>query len=350
MKKKKHDIINSIASPFSTLDSRSFSQLVLQMMLAITRAHTHKKVYESSDFKPGIWDFFESTDSKDRLLNIDDLPKQYHELSIDSMKYGSEAVDALVTNLSPGSVRQNNAFKKAWASVSVTDEEWYEMYGDVIYDLNSIGLRSFSEVDDLIPYQFIPVFGCSHTYGMGIPETDLWYNQIPTNLPIFNCSVIAAGPLEVYLLLKQLYKEKRFDTAYVCIPHSERVAFVSDKRIIEGGVMFKNYFNHLDHMNNDTESMYSHIAITAIENFCKANKIKLHMYCKTSISTAFDFVKWDLIGPPRMKNFKSIDPRIQYVDGNIHTIDQIIDSVARDKMHFGRNWHRAMAKYMLLSG
>ena len=64
------------------------------------------------------------------------------------------------------------------------------------------------ELSDLTENEFIPAFGDSNTFGMGLPEEELWYNKLGEVHPIYNAGVINGNLTDVYLMMTSMYKSK----------------------------------------------------------------------------------------------------------------------------------------------
>lgn len=360
MSKAKDKLLDKLVSPFQDKVNLDFNTFVRSFTAGITRMAMYNYAYVDDDFTQQSLDFYKDAliGNPEYLINLDHLPKTYKYLSMDTPQYGEKTMRAFSNTehkQDPQSVRIRDRQIKKYTNVGLPVDEWWEKYdpnGEIEYQMNSIGLRTKYEVEDLTPNEFIPIFGCSHTQGLGTAEKDIWYNHLGENLPLFNCAIASAGPMEAFLFMRQLYKEKPFKKAYVCIPHAERVVHASNRRIIEGGVHYQQAFlkefeliNQA--MNSETRDIYANITISAIENFCIANDIELKMYAKTSISAMRDFIRWDIIAPAIVDFYRVILKDLKVVDPKIHDFDTIVDSTARDMIHYGKNWQRCITKYML---
>ena len=350
--------LNKLATPFASIRQLPFDEYVKRFTAGITRIHIHDTYYEQTDFAPGIWDFFEGTQTTDKynnsLIDHNNIPAVYKHLSLDTPGKPAQVL-AMTHNdvdLTPEQKKQKERVWDKLLDVGMDDEEWFASFPDITYRINSLGLRTDLEVDDLVPNEFIPVFGCSHTFGLGMPAENLWHNKLSESLPIFNVGICGSGIMDVYLLLTQLYNEKPFNKAYAVIPHNERMSQVSKKGIIEGGAhaqasAFLNEFKGVDDgYPLQTQNMILIVVQEALENFCKANNIELVMYSNFTVGGQLDYHKWGLLCPPIFRPAKAIIPKLETVNPKKHTKEQILDSVARDKIHYGHNWHRKIAEIL----
>lgn len=358
---RKSELYEKLLTPFLEKRRMDFPDFVKAFTAGITRMHIGDYIYKEDDFVPASWQFYKDDliGHRDYSIHLEDLPKQYKHLSLDTpfttKKWLEAFSDVRDEVKEPNNVKIRDRVVRNFTDIGMSEEEWWSTYdkgNPITYNINSLGLRSDLEFEDLVPNEFIPVFGCSHTQGVGTAEKDIWWNKIGENLPIFNCGLSASGPMEVYLLLRQLYEQKPFEKTYVCVPHSERTAHISNKRIIEGGVHYQQVFlKEFEHIhtaiNMETKNMYTSITVSAIEDFCKAHDIELKMYAKNTFQGIKDFINWDIIAPPLTKMYIPIlGKELKIVDPNIHTPEQIKNACARDLIHYGVNWHDKIAEYM----
>ena len=64
-------------------------------------------------------------------------------------------------------------------------------YSDVDYFFNSYGHRTQLEPNTLKEYAL--VVGCSHTMGVGIKESQVYWNQLNLKMPIYNLGLSGSG-------------------------------------------------------------------------------------------------------------------------------------------------------------
>ena len=123
----------------------------------------------------------------------------------------------------------------------ITKEEWYEQYLAISYNLNKEGMRNNYSLDELEDNKFVPTFGDSNTFGMGLPVEDLWYNKLELNMPIYNSAVISGLLLDVYILLTSAYNPK-VQTGVCCNIPFRTMNGISDNGLNEGLSNGQHYF------------------------------------------------------------------------------------------------------------
>lgn len=245
--------------------------------------------------------------------------------------------------------KQNSKYKELFG---LDKEGWYKQFPTITYKLNSEGMRNEYNFNDLEENKFIPVFGDSNTFGMGLPEKDLWYNHLGVNLPIYNSSVISGNLMDAYILLTTMYNTKKFDKAYICIPHSERFTAVSEIGYIEGITNGDHYFlkqfqNTGEFLNQNTRQMYRWIATQGIINFCILHDIELQMWDKNTFSTVMWCTEKDLYLPNWYFMYKHMNKNVKIVNECEQDVSQWYKHTARDFVHFGTEWQQKIAEYML---
>lgn len=75
-----------------------------------------------------------------------------------------------------------------WHGVDCKD---HKLFTDVDYFFNSYGHRSTVEPYGLKDYAL--VVGCSHTMGVGIKESQVYWNQLNLKMPIYNLGLSGSG-------------------------------------------------------------------------------------------------------------------------------------------------------------
>ena len=300
----------------------------------------------------------------DDMLPILNTQQHQYTIQVDKLPYTIPYINFDVPNTDIDTLKDalggTNRFHKRMKTINekyqelfdIDKEQWYKQYPTISYNLNKEGMRNTYSLDDLDENEFVPVFGDSNTFGMGLPVEELWYNKLNLKLPVYNSSVISGSLLDVYILLTSMYKTKKFTEAYVVIPHSERWSGVSDKGYIEGISNGQHYFlkqfeNVGTSLNKDTRQFYRWMATQALTNFCIVNDIKLHIWDSNTFST----VKWcydqDLHVPNWMTIFKQMIPELKIANDCGKDINEWPKHTARDFVHFGTEWHDKIAEYLL---
>jgi len=242
---------------------------------------------------------------------------------------------------------ENNKYKELF---NIDKQEWYKLFPTLSYKLNSEGMRNKFNLDDYDENEFIPVFGDSNTFGMGLPEEYLWHQNLDDDLPIYNSGVVSGNLIDAYVLLTSMYNTKKFKKAYICIPHSERWTGVSNRGYFEGLTSGVHYFlkqyEDIDNViNQNTRQFYRWIATQSITNFCIANNIELKIWDRNTFMSAVWAVENDLYLPNWFHIFQNVEPKIKIVNQCDLPIKEWFKHTARDHIHFGADWHKSISTY-----
>jgi len=348
-------------TPFTEkyIKDSGFTDFAKRVTTGFSRGH-HQNAYPESAFIEAMWEEMINAPSE-HLYDLDKCPgtQSYHSTDINP-NVENFALRRFLRSNTP-IVRNNSEAesRKAWkrffsARGCANFAEFHALFPEISYTLNSLGFRTKIEFDDLEDNNFIPVFGCSHTLGVGLPEDWIWYNHLNETMPIFNCGVSSGGISEAYYFLTKLYKEKQFQKAYVVVPHLERFAVVSSEKYVESMTMrnqsghgYLKEFADLS-LSADTYLYHSNIQLEGLANFCVVNDIELRVF----VTRTFEMFDWmvseQLLFPPSAAPYKT-------VIGNCKTINDVLsldkskfpDYSARDFVHFGKLWHIKMANYLL---
>ena len=268
--------------------------------------------------------------------------------SINSLQPGSQQSNVN----SPFSKRAEREEAKFQTLLGVDRQGWYDAFPKLTYKLNNYGTRNAMSLDDLNDNEFIPVFGCSHTFGMGMPVEELWHSKLNADLAIYNAGVISGNLTDAYLMMSSMYRTKKFKKAYIVVPHAERCTGVSEagyfESITPGGHYFlKQFENAPQVLNNNTRQLYRWMAIQNIINFCEVNDIELCMY----ESNTFMHVAWcgqqDIHIPNWYFVYQHMHKNVKIANESGDDISQWPRHTARDLMHFGSDWHDKMAEHLL---
>ena len=337
-----------------------YTDMALKFNQAITRGGD-PALYDDDEFMKQMLEVRKNQENK-YTIQPDMLPIEVPYLCLDVPNNEiDELKDAMggVQKSKNGSTVVNNFFKRVEKHnnkykelFNINKQDWYAQYPDISYTLNKEGMRNTYNFEDLEENKFIPVFGDSNTFGMGMPVEDLWYNQLNENLPIYNSSVISGNVMDVYMLLMSMYKTKKFTKAYICIPHAERFTAVSDKGYVEGLTNGEHYFlkqfrDTGSFLNMNTRQMYRWIAVQGIINFCILHNIELNIWERNT----FSCVKWSVDQNLHLPNwfflYKHMIKDLNIVNQCDEDISEWYKHTARDFTHFGKEWHEKIAKYML---
>ena len=227
---------------------------------------------------------------------------------------------------------------------------------EMLYTVNEHGFRGkkIIQTDSILM-----TAGCSHTYGIGVRENEVWGRQLADKLDMYhiNTGVGGIGPDTVSLLTKQFFEEGIVpDILAVLWPNVSRKMVVLDQQkpiddqivdyIIEPGknpVSIHQYSVHLATPDQEQNQYQYHSAVKGIQlqseqqrllefwvyreliiELCKSHNVKLiEGFLHTD---SLDYVK------ERCRNKIPRTELLSYPD------------YARDNMHFGRKSHKKLAE------
>jgi len=231
---------------------------------------------------------------------------------------------------------RKNACLKGW------DSEEYDIFlrhkknvnpiyleDDIIYEFNQEGYRT-KEIKNL-DKQFVLVFGCSHTEGVGNFEEHIWCSQLlnPKGIDFLNLGKAGTGPDIQYFNSLQWIKNAYPVPSLVIYqwPQTFRKSFAYEK---SNSVVFKHYNVTTKYQKKDTDWFLKRYCIE------KGEMIANNYNCYFSAN-----MLWQHVGVPVLNWTWEGDFDRQYQD--LHIIDTIDTGRARDLMHDGPDIHRQVA-------
>ena len=347
------------------LDLKSFEQydkpypeIAYKFVSGLTRGG-HVKNYKKQEVIENTYKVLNQQDDLSTFsLNTEKLPLSTNYFNFDTPDDGRgflEDIKSAFANHTDNKgihekfVKVGNKYKEIFG---ITKKDWYDFCPNVTYNFNKEGMRNDFNFADVKEKEFIPVFGDSNTLGMGLPIEEVWYNKLNLNMPIFNSAVCSASLIDIYILLVSMYRTKKFDTAYICSPHSERWTGVTKSGNIEGvshgqHYILKQFLNAEEVLNTNTRQLYRWMALQSIVNFCLANDIKLHIWENNTFRTVTWCAENNIPVPNWLFMHKSMIKGLQIANDFTEDYKVWPKFVARDMTHFGTDWHDAIADFML---
>lgn len=181
----------------------------------------------------------------------------------------------------------------------------------ISYKINEYGFRTEFNFDD---EDSIITLGCSHTFGIGNRENEIWpfYLSTNLNLKLYNLGVPGGAMSSCFRVLSFWIHKIKPKIVVLLEPHPARREFFNNGEIV--GILPNNKkFPKLREFYDDEEDMHNSIIVrNAIENLCIKHNSK--------------FVSFE-------SGFESVPDR------------GIIDR-GRDLQHFGPKTHLAMSRRM----
>ena len=344
----------------------TYQEMAIKFAKGITRGGDPAN-YNQSQILDEYAELLESFDNKFLGIDVTKLPYQTQYFNFDTPSSESDEIKKQLNKIPRSShashlgddqqqalffertEKQNSYYKELFKTDKIG---WYNTFPEITYTFNKDGMRNNFDLDSLEDNKFIPVFGDSNTLGMGLRVEDLWYNKLDEELPIYNSGVVTGNTIDAFLLMKSMYKTKKFNKAYVCIPHAERWTGISDKGFVEGITGGEHYFLNQfqcapNVLNKHTRQLYRWMALQCITNFCIQNDIELKMFDETTFMTVKWSVEQDLILPNWFNVWKSLLPELKIVNDCQEGLEEWYKYVSRDALHFGTTWHTKIAKYLV---
>jgi len=200
---------------------------------------------------------------------------------------------------------------------------------DIEYKFNTHGYRT-KNIQDL-EQDFVLIFGCSHTEGIGNFEDDIWCSQLlqKKSIDFLNLAKQSTGPDIQYLNTLQYLKNKYPLPRLVIYqwPQTFRKSFAYKSN---DSLIFKHHNVHNKVEKKDTQWYLTRYCIETGE--MEANNY-IHYYSANSL--------WNMLNVPVLNWSWTGD--FDNVFENLHMIETEDTGRARDLMHDGPDIHRQVA-------
>lgn len=216
--------------------------------------------------------------------------------------------------------------------------EWGEPF---TYVVNQHGFR-FEEIPTETD---LAVFGCSFTFGLGLPKEMLWHNILAKelNLSYLNfgmCGASIKSIIDVFCIVSKHIKIKR---AIFLLPSLMRTQLAKTHPSKDTVDYLSAIPGHNSHLCNsyglDTESYYKSLPEEELQKDAK-EAVYLSEYIAQHRNIDIYYNSWD---PDTQKLLKSMKLKNGVVVPDWWTPDYLQGDVARDKMHPGPNHHKYWA-------
>lgn len=225
-----------------------------------------------------------------------------------------------------------------WKQDSKMDPIYLDEFNPITYELNSYGYRckDFSKYTD---GKFILAIGCSHTFGTGLHNKDIWCNQLGSSLkmPVMNLASAGMGPDWLYTITSTYAHNNKYPKPFLVAlqwPGRFRRLFARDGSLQPHHPSYK-FENFSKRTVEDLDWLwYKNRYIIEDEERIRYNH---YNYLATK-------KLWESWGVP-VVNFTYED---DYIEGeviypSIHSIKTEHTGYARDLRHDGRGIHKQVA-------
>lgn len=210
----------------------------------------------------------------------------------------------------------------------VVDPKYLE--SDIHYTFNSQGYRTkeLHNVDD----DFVLIFGCSHTEGIGLHNEDIWCNQLCDKIGIdrINLGKAGTGPDIQYINTLQ-YISNNYPKPRLVIyqwPQTFRRSFAYNHN---NQIVFKHHNINSKSEKQDTNWF--------LKRYC--GKDTGEMYMNNYVSFNAVNLMWNFIDV-RVYNW-TWSGDFNFTDSRLHTVTTTDTGRARDMMHDGSDIHKQVA-------
>lgn len=234
-------------------------------------------------------------------------------------------------------------------------------HDEALYTVNEYGFRGNEIVQK---DSILMTAGCSHTYGIGVRDNEVWGNKLAEDLGMYhiNIGVGGIGCDTVVLLIKQFFEENIIpDTLVVLWPTLTRKLLVSDKTTSLDDEI-NNFFiqpnakstsnvyqftvgNSLPEQEDLKSAVKGYLLQSMQQNlldFWMHREIVIALCSKHNVKLIEGFLEADTLNYVKQKCNKKI-PRKEFYIGNNTNTDPW--DWARDNMHFGPKAHTNIAKW-----
>lgn len=229
-----------------------------------------------------------------------------------------------------------------------TEEEYNKNgnkeYGplDVLYEINEYGYRTSKETNDFLNENLVACFGCSNTFGSGLPWSEMWSTRLNDKLGsswcVKNYGVCGASMDTISRLIYNYTISHKPKIICCFFPEIFRMELFSNDKISNFTPVYgkhqskKIYENYINIINEDF-GVYMFVKnFKFIETICKLHDIKL--YWSTWSKTIFHFDN-------EMTKIFLNENGIKVVEHDTHFCNQ---PKARDNGHFGREVNEKLAQ------
>lgn len=261
-------------------------------------------------------------------LNIDEIKKELlhcvernnmlfnNKILLDVSKFNgirSKTVNFIDSDNEKVFIKNKNNLGKNWIWNNIPIE----------YKINSLGYR-MKEFDEIDWSNYMAVFGCSHTFGTGMPLNDLFSTKISKNLnlDIVNAAIPGGSNNAMLINLCKLLKNKPFPKFIICNwTYITRWSYIQNDTLCRYGIGVK-----------DIGCDYSHSYINYLKNDCQLQmsfnviKEQVDTVCKIA-----NIPVWHITRSSEYEWDNTID-KIES-EKNDASIDHINKTCARDYVH-----------------
>lgn len=241
-----------------------------------------------------VYEYLNKLGKEDLVFNYNNI-KSFEDLQLFSQSILNQSVLGVNnTHNTPFTVSYTNFFEKEKSLEAVKQGLTNIKLDDVKYTVSSLGYRLVNPLETI--HKSIGVFGCSITYGIGMPENKLFTNLLQEHIkePIHNFGIPGASVQKVaksFISINNFYKLKK---AIIILPALHRFEHMGEDLIMGKNLLFsESYIPGFEPVNKNRREVWKTVystfgdiaffdqfirTITLIVQNAKINKTELHFY------------------------------------------------------------------------
>lgn len=237
-------------------------------------------------------------------------------------------------------------FSRNWYDLIIEEKQYLENGNkdykpeDVVYEINEYHFRTSSDTNNLTGDKTIACFGCSNTFGYGLPWGETWPSIIRKNFGneyiVKNYGFCGASNESI---ARTIYNYLQFNKPNVIccfLPDIARMEYYSNdmyQTFCPAGNFYADQEDYDAYVTifKPENCVYNFIKnFKFIEAFCKINNVDFYWYTWSSIILNLNK---DII-----KNYLNYD---NFLTNVVSTPDELFNlNKARDNCHFGKDLHK----------
>ncbi len=309
---------------------------------------------EDSDFwfeDYSIMTYLKDTEREHILFNYDNL-NSFEELQLFCKYLFYQSIMGIGTQKdSLPNVRFTTPYEKEQSLKAIKEGTTNLKAGDVSYNISDLSFRLENPIDFV--GKGIGVFGCSITYGIGVPAEKTFCGQLQSliNTPVYNFGIPGAGVQKIAKAFVALNNQFKLKTAVFLMPSMHRFELLGLEDFDE--LYSESYVPNFTPINSLRQGVYD-LAYTHYDDIHFFDEfLKNLALIKTNAKlhgTEVHFLTWDM-------RLKELAATYQVKDLNKYKIVQFVDiaekvqgvkvtDLARDGAHPGVRAHTNIATYL----
>ncbi len=300
---------------------------------------------------PSIMSYLREVKREDILFNYDNL-ETLEELQLFCKYLLNQSVLGIGTEQkSRDRIRFTTPIEKQQSLKAIAEKTTNIKADDVLYTVSDLGFRLDNPLDFIT--KGVSVFGCSITYGIGIPTEKTFCGQLQKliELPVYNFGVPGAGIQKITKAFIALNNQFKLKTAIFVLPSMHRFELIGLDEFDE--LFTESYVPNFTPINPSRQAIYD-LAYTHFDDIHFLNETVKHTAMikanAKANGTEVHFLTWDA----NLRNLASdykVKDLTKYKIVNFIEIQEKVQGLrvtdfARDGLHPGLRSHTNIANYL----